>query len=225
MNKTPDTNLLIFSKYPIGGKAKTRLIPALGAEVAAQLHRRLAEEAISIARSWQGKPLGKTTRITVHYTGAEEKDFCSWLGSDLDYQEQPSGDLGQRMCTAFESTFECGIKHVIGIGTDVPTITAAILQQAVESLEDHDIVLGPAADGGYYLIGMNSFYPEMFTGIDWGTERVYEQTQEIGTRLGLQIAELPILNDIDRPEDLDTLKNDPRFSKIIESGRDHHEHD
>lgn len=221
VNKIPYTNLLIFSKYPIAGKAKTRLIPALGAEVAAQLHRQLAETAISTAQSWQQISSEKVNRITVHYTGAGEKDLCSWLGADLDYQEQPAGDLGQRMCTAFESAFECGIEHVIGIGTDVPTLTATILQQADKNLEDHDVVLGPAADGGYYLIGMNSLYLELFVNIDWGTERVYAQTQAICTRLGLKIAKLPVLNDIDRPEDLDTLKNDPRFDKIIEQGRTH----
>lgn len=219
MDEIPDSNLLIFSKYPLAGKAKTRLIPALGAEVAAQLHRRLAESAISIARSWHGKTLGKTTRITIHYTGAEKKDFRNWLGFDLDYQEQPVGDLGQRMGTAFESAFKCGIKHVIGIGTDVSTLTAAILQQADKNLEDHDIVLGPAADGGYYLIGMNSFYPELFVGVDWGTEHVYRQTKKICTRLGLRVTELPILNDVDRPEDLVTLKKDPRFNEVIEKGQ------
>jgi len=219
MDKIPDSNLLIFSKYPLAGKAKTRLIPALGDEVAAQLHRRLAESAISTARSWHGNTSGKTTRITVHYTGAKKKDFSRWLGSDLDYQEQPAGDLGQRMCTAFESAFECEIEHVIGIGTDVPTLTAAILQQADKNLEDHDLVLGPAADGGYYLIGMNSLHSELFVNIDWGTERVYAQTLAICSRLGLKIAELPMLNDIDRLEDLDTIRRDPRFREVIELGR------
>ena len=219
MNKTPDSNLLIFCKYPLAGKAKTRLIPALGAEIAAQLHRRLAETAINMARSWKQISSEKMNRITVHYTGAGEKDFCSWIGADLDYQEQPAGDLGQRMCTAFESAFAGGIEHVIGIGTDVPTLTAAILKQADKNLEDHDLVLGPAADGGYYLIGMNSLHPELFANIEWGTERVYGQTLAICTRLDFKIAELPVLHDIDRPEDLKLLRNDPRFSRIIEQGR------
>ena len=219
MNKTPDSNLLIFCKYPLAGKAKTRLIPALGAEVAAQLHRRLAESAIGMARSWKQISLEKVNRITVHYTGAGEKDFYSWLGSDLDYQEQPTGNLGQRMGTAFESAFKCGIEQAIGIGTDVPTLTATILQQADKNLEDHDLVLGPAADGGYYLIGMNSFHPELFVGIDWGTGHVYRQTQEIASQMGLRVVTLPVLSDIDRPEDLNLLKNDPRFSSIIEQGR------
>ncbi len=215
MDKIPNSNLLIFSKYPVAGKVKTRLIPALGAEVAAQFHRRLAESAISIARLWYGKTSGETTRITIHYTGADKNDFCSWLGPDLDYQKQPDGDLGQRMNTAFESAFGYGIKHVIGIGTDVPALTAAILQQSDKSLGHHDIVLGPAADGGYYLIGMNSFYPELFTDIDWGTEHVYKQTLAICTQLDLKVFTLPILHDIDRPEDLTQLRDDPRFSMLL----------
>ncbi len=145
MDKTPDSSLLIFSKYPLARKAKTRLIPALGAEVAAQLHRRLAESAIEMARSWSRETSKSTSRVIIHYTGAGEEIFCNWLGSDLDYQKQPAGDLGQRMYAAFKSAFKCGIGHAIGIGTDVPPLTAVILQQADKTLKDHDLVLDPAS--------------------------------------------------------------------------------
>ena len=217
MNKTPDTTLLIFSKYPLAGKAKTRLIPALGADVAAQLHRRMTEATIDTVQSWQQKVEEKNIQITVHYTGAVEKDFHSWLGSSFDYQKQPAGDLGQRMCSAFETAFNREANHAIGIGTDVPALTPALLQQAENLLSDHDLVLGPAADGGYYLIGLKTSQPELFANIDWGTEHVLQQTREIATRLGLQVATLPLLSDIDRPEDLHSIKKNPRFSDIISS--------
>lgn len=219
MDLHSNSELLIFSRYPVPGKAKTRLIPALGSKGAAQMHRRMTEYVVSMARSTYIPNSKIGFRVTVHYTGSQLKDFRAWLGSDLQYKTQPSGDLGQRMQDAFKATFTAGINNIIGIGTDVPELSSAILLQAHQNLEDHDIVLGPAADGGYYLIGMNSFHPELFTGIDWGTERVYRQTLEICTCLGLRIAELPILNDIDRPEDLDTLRNDSRFREIIETGR------
>ncbi|MDA3903949.1 MAG: TIGR04282 family arsenosugar biosynthesis glycosyltransferase [Desulfuromusa sp.] len=217
-----DSRLLIFSKYPVPGEAKTRLIPALGPEGAAQLHRRMTESVVNIARSTYEASPENRDRVTVHYTGAQLRDFRAWLGPDLQYKAQPSGNLGQRMQNAFQTTLEHAADHsiaAIGFGTDVPDLSSAILQQAHASLGNHDIVLGPAADGGYYLIGLKSFYPELFADIDWGTERVYGQTREIATHLGLRIAELPMLSDIDRPEDLSTLTGDPRFCDIIEKGR------
>ncbi|MDX2479987.1 MAG: TIGR04282 family arsenosugar biosynthesis glycosyltransferase [Desulfuromusa sp.] len=214
-----DSKLLIFSKYPIPGEAKTRLIPALGSEGAAQLHRRMTEYITSIARSTYVSSPESSDKVTVHYTGALLGDFRTWLGLDLQYKAQTAGNLGQRMQNAFKVTLEHGTIAAIGIGTDVPDLSSEILQQAHESLSNHDIVLGPAADGGYYLIGMKSLYPELFANIDWGTEHVYGQTREIASHLGLRVAELPMLSDIDRPEDLSTLTDDPRFCDIIEKGR------
>ncbi len=211
----PDSRLLIFSKYPVPGEAKTRLIPALGPAGAAQLHRRMAEYAVRVVHSSGERSSTKTSEVVVYYTGARLKDFRAWLGPDLRYHAQTSGDLGQRMQTAFKATFAAGANHVIGIGTDVPALSAAILHRADKNLDNHDIVLGPAADGGYYLIGMNSFHPELFVDIEWGTERVYSQTREACKKLGFRVAELPTLSDIDRPEDLRTLNNDHRFSDII----------
>jgi len=215
MHLTSNSRLLIFSRYPVAGEAKTRLIPALGSEGAAQLHRRMTEYAVNIARSTHTSNPENDYAITVHYTGAQLKDFRAWLGSEIQYKAQPSGDIGQRMEDAFKAAFNNGADHAIGIGTDVPGLSSVVLHQAFENLSNHDVVLGPAADGGYYLIGMNSFHPELFVGIDWGTEQVYEQTLKICTRFGLRAAELLMLNDVDRPEDLRTLRDDPRFSDII----------
>jgi len=205
---------LIFSRYPIPGKAKTRLIPALGAAGAAQLHRQMTEAVVATAQATDLFNTKTDSGITIHFTGAELKQFRAWLGPDLQYLAQPPGDLGQRIESAFNTAFTQGSEHVIGIGTDIPALSPVILTQADQGLTQHDIVLGPAADGGYYLIGMSSFHGELFTDIEWGTEHVYEQTLATCTRLGLNILTLPLLHDIDRPEDLIQLRSDPRFSVL-----------
>ena len=99
-------------------------------------------------------------------------------------------------------------------GADVPELSADILQQALAGLREHDVVLGPAADGGYYLIGMKHDQPELFAGIEWGTERVGAQTRAASRRQGLSIAELPTLDDVDLPEDTVVLRADRRFDDV-----------
>ena len=210
-----DTQIMIFGRYPVPKQAKTRLIPALGTKGAARLHRRMTEHAVGVARNARRSGGGNDLRITFCGTGAPLSDFRAWLGLDLLYASQPSGDLGARLQWAFNSAFGNGAKSAITIGTDVPGLTSDILRQALESLRSHDIVIGPAADGGYYLIGMKLFCPELFAAIDWGTESVYEQTRDIIKGLGLTVAQLPLLCDVDRPDDLSTIRNDPRFTDIF----------
>ncbi len=193
------------------GFAKTRLIPALGPEGAAQLHRRLTEHAVDVARA-AGAGMG--AGITVCFTGAARRDFRSWLGDDLTYTAQPSGDIGVRTRQAFLSAFRNGAQRVVAFGTDIPDLSAAILLQAFAALREHDVVLGPATDGGYYLIGMKRDRPELFTGVDWGTERVCAQTRAAIARQGLSVAEVPTLSDVDLPEDAAVLRADPRFADV-----------
>jgi len=204
--------LILFARFPVAGKAKTRLIPALGPDGAARMHRRLAEHAVAVGRS-----AARTSdlSVTICCTGGRRRDFRAWLGHDLCYVRQPSGDLGARMQHAFETVFANGAAHALAVGTDVPGVSPSILSQATKSLADHDVVLGPAADGGYYLIGMKRPLPELFRDLDWGTERVAEQTRNIIRRSGLTVAELPVLNDIDRPEDLAVLREDPSFTDVF----------
>jgi uncharacterized protein len=206
-----DNRILIFARYPVPGEAKTRLIPSLGPEGAARLHRRMTEKAVAMARAAL-VPAGKPdAEIMICCAGAPIRAFRAWLGQDLHYAKQPSGDIGVRMGRAFRST----LKHsaaAFAIGTDVPDITPAILAQAFEILRSHDVVLGPAGDGGYYLIGMKRYHPELFSGIEWGTERVWNQTLQIISKLGLKVAKLPMLSDVDRPEDLPAVRKDSYFS-------------
>jgi rSAM/selenodomain-associated transferase 2/rSAM/selenodomain-associated transferase 1 len=158
---------------------------------------------------------GTGVEITVCCTGACLKNFQVWLGRDVHYLPQGAGDLGARMERAFDSAFRKGAGSVVLIGTDVPGITSDILQSSLRALCAKDIVLGPAIDGGYYLIGMRAPFSGIFESVDWGTGSVYEQTRDRIRRLGLTCADLPPLQDVDRPEDLAVVYNDFRFSDLF----------
>ncbi|MCU0550101.1 MAG: TIGR04282 family arsenosugar biosynthesis glycosyltransferase [Leptolyngbya sp. Prado105] len=190
--------LIVFTRYPEAGKAKTRLIPALGATRAAELHRQMTEKTIAKSRTLN-------LPISIHFTGGTLAQMQHWLGSDLVYYPQRSGDLGDRLTDAFQIAFDQEAKSAIAIGTDCPELTPEILALAFSNLKTEDVTLGGATDGGYYLIGLNRFVPDVFQNIQWSTEIVFQQTVEIVKRLGLSIAELPTLHDIDRPEDLQYL--------------------
>jgi uncharacterized protein len=190
--------LIIFTRYPEPGKTKTRLIPALGEDGAAQLHRRMAEYTVEQARSL-------SCVIEIWYVGGTKELMQDWLGTDLCYREQPAGDLGDRMCGAFRSAFERGYQSVMIIGTDCPGITTAILAQGFAELQNQVIAIGPAIDGGYYLIGLQRLVPELFQGITWSTSTVFSETVAIIDKLQLPTYLLPSLSDIDLPNDLQYL--------------------
>lgn len=191
--------LIVFTRYPEAGKAKTRLIPALGAEGAAQLQRQMTEHTIAQVKVLAAAyPLS----IEVRYAGGDRNLMQTWLGPDAAYRPQSSGDLGIRMADAFQAAFEEQVEHAITIGTDCPGVDAAKLAQAFAALQHHDLVLGPATDGGYYLIGLRRFVPDLFVGIAWSTEQVFQHTIGIARALGLSTAVLAPLTDVDRPEDL-----------------------
>ena len=206
------TELIVFARYPVAGQAKTRLIPALGADGAARLHRRMAEHVVAAARA---AGTDDDATVAVHFTGGSRRDFRAWLGTDLFFQRQSGGDLGARLHRAFASAFRSGAKRALAVGSDVPGVSPEFLRRGIRALEDHEIVLGPAADGGYTLLGMKRLHPGMFQGMDWGTERVCAQTRDAIARLGLSVTELPTLRDVDRPQDLDPLRDDERFTDVL----------
>ncbi|MEP0857417.1 TIGR04282 family arsenosugar biosynthesis glycosyltransferase [Trichocoleus sp. DQ-U1] len=191
--------LIVFTRYPEPGKAKTRLIPALGEEGASNLHRQMTEHTLSQVRELQS---ARATRVEVYFTGGDQQLMEDWLGADIIYQPQGEGDLGQRMKSAFQTAFAAGMEGVAIVGTDCPGLDAKIMAQAFEQLNGHNLVLGPAMDGGYYLIGLRRMIPELFEEINWGTSEVREKTVAIAISLGLAVAYLPPLFDVDRPEDL-----------------------
>ncbi|MBS3028523.1 MAG: TIGR04282 family arsenosugar biosynthesis glycosyltransferase [Dolichospermum sp. DET50] len=193
-------HLIIFTRYPEPGKTKTRLIPVLGDVGAANLQKQMTEQTI-----FQVKELQKITNVSfeVRFTGGNLEKMQNWLGNDLGYQFQGEGDLGVRMERSLVNAFNQKAEQVIIIGTDCPDLNSQILATAFEQLKNFNLVLGPALDGGYYLIGLQQPIGELFMNIPWGTAQVFAKTGEIAQKLNLSIGYLQYLADIDRPEDLD----------------------
>ncbi|MEO6860456.1 MAG: TIGR04282 family arsenosugar biosynthesis glycosyltransferase [Microcoleus sp.] len=194
--------LIVFTRYPEPGKAKTRLIPVLGKTGAANLHRLMTQKTIARALSLQNT---RRLCVEIHWAGGSQKLMQDWLGTDIIYQNQIDGDLGAKMTAAFQNSFNSGVDKAAIIGTDCPALKAEIMAEAFDKLSQHDLVLGPAKDGGYYLIGLRRSIPELFAGINWGTSEVFAATRAIAQNLDLNIAYLPTLADIDLPEDLLSL--------------------
>jgi rSAM/selenodomain-associated transferase 1 len=191
--------LIVFTRYPEPGKTKTRLIPVLGAEGAANLHRQLTETVIT-----QVKELSNVL-VEVHFTGGNQQLMQAWLGENITYRQQIEGDLGLRIATAFQTAFNNGMEKVVIIGSDCPTLNSELIAEAFAALYQHELVLGPATDGGYYLIGLKRLIPELFTGINWGSSEVLQQTVKIAENMTLAVSYLTTLSDIDRSEDLAIL--------------------
>ncbi len=190
--------LLIFTRYPAPGSVKTRLIPTLGAEGACKLHSMMAKHTM--------KRLESLCALTeVCFTGPGEKEMQAWLGKTLSYYPQGDGDLGEKLQRAFARAFGQGEDKVVVVGTDCPDLTAAHVRTAFELLAEADLILGPAKDGGYYLLGLNRLHENLFTSIPWGTAEVLQMTLHKARLLGLKTVLLEELSDVDRPEDLREL--------------------
>ncbi|MGM0689301.1 MAG: TIGR04282 family arsenosugar biosynthesis glycosyltransferase [Bacillota bacterium] len=187
--------LIIFTRYPEAGIVKTRLIPALGPEGAQLLHREMTEYTIRQARRVD-------CDLEVRYSGGSRELMAEWLGEGLSYRKQEGDTLGERMQDAAAKAFSAGSNKVAMIGTDCPGLTAEQIKKAFGLLDQADLVLGPAFDGGYYLIGMRRPHDILFRDIPWGSEFVLKVTLETAEKLKLKTALLEKLTDIDCPEDL-----------------------
>jgi rSAM/selenodomain-associated transferase 1 len=203
----------LLARAPVAGHVKTRLIPRLGAELAAELHVRMVHHTLAT--------------LALARVGPVEL----WCGADGDrslfeacrrklgvpLHMQPEGDLGQRM-SAIAVQVLARAKGVIMVGTDAPSIQPGDLVEAGQALADgHDAVVGPAEDGGYYLIGLTRHAPELFAGIDWGTPAVLMQTRVRLLGLRWRTHELQVRWDVDTPEDYDRLHADRQLSFLTES--------
>ena len=196
------TALLIFAKAPVPGQVKTRLIPALGATRAAEIHSELLRQTLATARRSSIRDLTLCCAPDArHPTLLEYAERFS-----LKLEEQIDGDLGERMRFALEQALQ-DCRQALLIGSDCAELTEFDLDLAQRKLaEGCEVVLGPAHDCGYYLIGMKSPRRQLFTGIEWGTDRVLTETRKRITQLNLKRFELPARRDIDRPEDLEWLR-------------------
>jgi uncharacterized protein len=196
--RTPGDAVLIFVRAPERGRVKTRLAADIGAEAALRVYRRLAEHAVAEALR-----LGSQVQVRVHFTPAGAEDVVrQWLGPGPTLLPQTSGDLGVRMQAAFDEAFHAGFRRVVIIGSDLPAMSADLLRRAF-SLLDHDpAVLGPAADGGYYLLALREPRQDIFRDIAWSTGRVLECTLQRLRAADIEPALLETLRDVDRASDL-----------------------
>jgi hypothetical protein len=223
----------MLARYPVPGAAKTRLIGALGAEGAAELHRRLASRCLG-----RIAPLAATREASmeVRHEGGSARAMRAWLGPLPRYRPQPAGDLGARLAAAFADAFAGGASEVAVVGSDCPELSAVHVREAFARLEVADLVLGPAVDGGYYLIAMRAervkaghSAPKLDAlfgpGIGWGGPDVLARTLEVARTAGLTVELLDQLADIDRSEDLalwerllaeeERVRTAPRISVVI----------
>lgn len=185
--------LIIFVKNPELGKVKTRLAATVGDESALNIYKQLLNYTKQITKDL-------TQEKWVFYSDRVDNDDI-WDNADYNKTVQSGHDLGQKMLNAFKFCFDKGYGKVSIIGSDIMEINQSIIQKAFTTLDEKDIVIGPAKDGGYYLLGMNDLYSSLFHNKKWSTESVFHDTILDIARLELNHIELDILNDIDTESD------------------------
>jgi rSAM/selenodomain-associated transferase 1 len=198
--------LIIFAKAPIPGQVKTRLCPPLTPDEAATLHGSFVLDTLERTKTAAVKlklPIDRYLACAPSVTHVFFKIMEERQGVKL--IDQIGDDLGARMNQAFTTLFSQGYRQVLLIGTDVPTLPFDYLKEAVVLLDSHDLVLGPANDGGYYLIGLTRPIRELFVDIPWSTDQVLGLTREKAVALGLTTALLESWRDVDTVADLQAL--------------------
>jgi len=189
------TALLVFVKNNEPGKVKTRLAKSVGNTAAAAVYSWLLNHTKQVATSFAGD-------LFVFYNNFIEKE--TWRGTNIEAGVQINGNLGEKMSNAIQRVFShSNYESVIIIGSDCSEISAWHLQKATDLLQDHDVVIGPAEDGGYYLLGMNKYQEFLFVNKDWSTKELLQQTLHDITNHNLTVELLPTLRDIDYVEDLE----------------------
>ncbi len=193
--------ILLFIRVPVRGKIKSRLALAIGNDAALELYKNFVLDIIDTIEH-SGYPF----RIFFHPHDSGVP-LTSWLGHHHHYMPQGGNDLGQNMERAFGQIFTEGFTSAVLLGSDIPDLTPVVLHEAIESLRSNDVVMGPAADGGYYLIGCNrdTFLPNIFHGIAWGTNTVFAETLSIVKRASLRVHLVPEWQDVDTQDDLKSL--------------------
>lgn len=210
-----DACVLFFVKYPEAGRVKTRLGSVIGAEPAAMLYRLFVQDMM--------EQLGKV-RADLRIVCDPDADgsvarYKSWLGPQHSYFAQQGASLGARMQHALEAAYAKGYERVVVLGSDVPDYPHELVQKALDDLYLADGVIGPAFDGGYYLIGFrkDAYLPAAFDGVEWSTPRVFEQTMEHLDEARKEVVRLPDWNDVDTMWDLNVLYRTNRNSSFRRS--------
>jgi rSAM/selenodomain-associated transferase 1 len=190
----------IVMKFPVPGEVKTRLAKDIGEAAATEVYRQVAEGVLRRTRP----AVGIDDRI-IFYSPADLRDrFEKWICAER-FSPQRGNDIGEVMINAFDEMFCCGAEKAVLTGADIPGLHRGIIEQAFSHLDGCDVVIGPAKDGGYYLVGMKVPRPELFRGLSWGTEKVYAETVSLIDTLGLTMSTVVALGDIDMAKDLPEL--------------------
>lgn len=188
--------LIIFYRNPELGKVKTRLAATAGEEKALAIYLKLASHTREVA-------LQTACDRVVYYSDFIDTED-SWSNDQFKKSLQTGESLGERMKQAFANSFDAGYKRVCIIGTDCPGLTTQIINESFVKLKSNDVVIGPATDGGYYLLGMENFWPTLFENKAWSTDSVLSQTVQDAKQLNLLNFLLPTLTDVDEEKDLPT---------------------
>lgn len=189
------TALVIFVRNPISGQVKTRLAKDIGDERALEIYLQLLQHTLEITR-------GLSFRKFIYYAD-EVSDYDLWSVPGYTKRKQNGIDLGERMLNSFKELFDQGFTRIIIIGSDCLQLKTETLEEAVALLESNAAVIGPASDGGYYLLGLTKFYPDLFTNKPWSTNQVFAKTINDFINQGISYALLEELNDIDDATDLE----------------------
>jgi hypothetical protein len=194
----------VMTRFPQAGAVKTRLVPTLGQDGAAELHRELAAHCVNRMRALHATG---EARVEVHFDGASAAAVRGWLGRWPRFVRQTDGDLGDRLASALSGAFASGAASAVVLGSDCPVARATHVRAALRQLASSDVVIGPADDGGYWLLGISAdaasrALPALLGGIAWGSDTVFERTVERAGAASLRVAVVDRLADVDRPEDL-----------------------
>ncbi len=191
--------LIILTKNPVLGKAKTRLASTIGAQKALEIYKLLLEKTRNEASKT------KSDKVVYYSDFIDKTDL--WSNNDFQKKLQPEGGLGHKISSAFKEGFAAGYENICIIGSDCYDLTSEHLESAFDLLETHQAVLGPAVDGGYYLLGLTKYTPELFTNKDWSTDSVASDTISDFQQLGMSYNLLVQLNDVDTEADLGNWAN------------------
>lgn len=201
--------LAVFARSPVLGKVKTRLSPPLTAEQALALHRALVEDTLDHLNRIERPGIERLLLLSEPLQDPSALNVPSGWTTTV----QASGGLGERLASLFYMGFRRGVTRLVVLGSDSPTVPPEVVHEAFDDLEQRQVVLGPAEDGGYYLLGCREWIPELFQGIDWGTPEVFEQTMGIIKARKISVSTLIRWYDIDRGEDLEKLRQEIAYMK------------
>lgn len=193
------TAFIVFARAPEPGRVKTRLAATLGDAQALAIYTWLAEHTLAVVRAAAGQ---SHARVVVYHTPADAAPaMTAWLGNDLEYRPQRGNDLGARMAHAASAELSRGASAVVLVGTDCPSLDVGVLQRAVGVLDTAEVALGPATDGGYYLLALRRAHAALFEEIPWSAADTLSCTLAAAAGAGLSVALLEERADIDTAED------------------------